>query len=79
MAEKLKVADACREAFRSQVLSLEEVNTTQRDDIKSLWAELFEAGDKYDRFEEDSSAEMTTLQAQVLDLEVRLECWLAVD
>jgi len=73
MAEKLGATEASQEAFRSQVSSLKEVHTTQQTDIKSLWAELFEAGDKYDRLLEDSSAEKNTLQAQVLDLEVRSE------
>ena len=47
-AEKLEVAEASQDVFCSQVLSLEEVNAAQQDDIKSLWVELFEAGDKYD-------------------------------
>ena len=75
MGEKLKAVEASQEAFRSQISSLKEGNTTQQSDIKSLWAELFEAGDKYDRLLEDSNAEKSTLQAQVLDLEVRFELW----
>ena len=72
-AEKLEAAEDSQDAFRSQVSSLKEVNAAQQDDIKSLWAELFEAGDKYDRLVEDSNMEKSTLQVQVLDLEVRFE------
>ena len=79
MAEKLEAVEASQEAFRSQVSSLKEVNTTQQTDIKSLWAELFEAGDKYDLLMEDSNAEKSALQAQVSDLEVRLESCPIVD
>jgi len=71
MAEKLGVAEASQDAFRSQVSSLKELNAAQQDDAKSLWAELFEAGDKYDRLMEDSNMEKSTLQVQVLDLEVQ--------
>lgn len=74
MAGKLGIAEASQEAFRSQVSSLRDVNAAQQEDIKSLWAELFEAGDKYDRLVEDSNMEKSTLQVQVLDLEVRFEC-----
>jgi len=70
-AEKLEAAEASQEAFRSQVSSLKEVNATQQDDVKSLWAELFEAGDRYDRLVEDSNAEKSALQAQVLDLKTQ--------
>lgn len=73
IAEKLEVAGASQEAFRSQIASLKEVNTTQQDDIKSVRAELSEAKDKYDRLKVDSDAEKAALEAQVLDLEVRLE------
>ena len=73
MAEKLEAAEASQDAFRSQVSSLKEVNAVQQEDTKSLWAELFEAGDKYDRLVEDSNMEKSTLQVQVLDLEVRFE------
>jgi len=60
-------------AFRSQVSSLEAINTTQQDDIKFLRAEL--AGDKerYDQHMVDSNAEKTALQIRVLDLEVCLD------
>jgi len=71
MAEKLEAAEASQDAFRSQVSSLKEVNATQQEDSKSLWAELFEAGDKYDRLVEDSNMEKSTLQVQVLDLEAQ--------
>ena len=73
IAEKLEVAGASQEAFRSQIASLKEVNTTQQDDIKSVRAELSGAKDKYDRLKVDSDAEKAALEAQVLDLEVRLE------
>jgi len=73
MAGKLDVAEASREAFRSQVLSLKEVNATQQDDIDSLRAGLSKVKDKYSKLTEDSVAERATLQVQVLDLEVRLE------
>ena len=73
IAEKLEVAGASQEAFRSQIASLKEVNTTQQDDIKFVRAELSEAKDKYGRLKVDSDAEKAALEAQVLDLEVRLE------
>ena len=73
IAEKLEVAGASQEAFRSQIASLKEVNTTQQDDIKSVRAELSEAKDKYNRLKVDSDAEKAALEVQVLDLEVRLE------
>jgi FtsZ-binding cell division protein ZapB len=73
MAGGLEVAAASREAFRSQTSSLEEVNTTQQGDIKSLRAELAEAKDRHDRFMVDSNAERAALQVRVLDLEVNLE------
>jgi len=72
VTEGLDAAEASREAFRSRVLSLKEVNTTQENDIKSLRAELAEAKEKYDRLMVDSGAEKATLQIRVLDLEVRL-------
>ena len=70
IAGKLKAAEASQEAFRSQVTSFKETNTTQQDDIKSLRAELSEARDKHDRLMVDSNEERATLKAQVLDLEV---------
>lgn len=73
IAEKLEVAGASQEAFRSQIASLKEVNTTQQDDIKFVRAELSEAKDKYNRLKVDSDTEKAALEAQVLDLEVRLE------
>jgi chromosome segregation ATPase len=72
MAGGLEAAEASQEAFRSQVLSLKEVNTTQQDNIKSLRAELVEARDKYDRLVMDSNAERAAFQIRALDLEVRL-------
>ena len=73
IAEKLEVAGASQEAFRSQIASLKEVNTNQQDDIKSVRAELSEAKDKYNRLKVDSDTEKAALEARVLDLEVRLE------
>jgi len=73
VAGKLEMAEASQEAFRSQVLSLKEVNAAQRDDIDSLRAEFSEAKDKYSRLTDDSIAERAALQVRVLDLEVRLE------
>ena len=72
---KLEVAVASQEAFRSQALSLKEINTTQQDDIKSLRAELTEAEDNYDRFMVDSNVEKASLQVQVSDLEVGARLW----
>ena len=72
MAERLESAEASREAFRSQVSSLKEVNATQQADIKTLWADLTEINGKYDRFVADSNTEKTALQTRVLDVEVRL-------
>ena len=72
VTEGLGVAEASREAFRTQVSSLKEVNATQRGDIESLREEVTEAKDKYDRLLADSNAEKAALQVKVLDLEVRL-------
>ena len=70
MAEKLEVAEASQEAFRSQVLSLKDVSTSQKDDIESLRTELSEVKDKYIRLMVDSNAEKAGLQVQVMELEV---------
>lgn len=72
-AGNLGVAEASREALHHQIASLKETNMTQHDNIRSLRAELSEAENKYNRLLEDSNAEKAALQAQVLDLEVRLE------
>lgn len=72
MAGKLMTAEASQEAFRSQVLNLKAVNTTQQDGIASLRAESSEAKTKYDRLMVDSSAQLAALQVQVADLEVSL-------
>ena len=71
-AWKLEEAVVSQEAFRSQVLSLKEVNTTQQDDIRLLRVQLEEAKDSHDRFMVDSNAERVALQIQVSDLEVSL-------
>ena len=71
MAEKLEAASASQEAFRSQISALKEVNTDQQNDIKSLREELLEAKRKYDQLLVSSNAEQASLQARVLDLEVR--------
>ncbi|KAF9641940.1 hypothetical protein BDM02DRAFT_3124979 [Thelephora ganbajun] len=68
---RLEAAAASQEAFRSQVSSLREVNTTQQDDIKSLRAELTEVKGKHDRLLVESNAERASLQVRVLDLEVQ--------
>jgi len=60
-------------AFRSQVSSLEAANTTQRDDIGSLRAELAEAKESHDRLMVNNNAEKAALQTRILDLEVRLD------
>jgi len=70
MIERLKAAAASQDTLRSQVSSLEEVNATQRDDIKSLRAELIEAKDRYDRLLTDSNGERAALRAQVFGPEV---------
>ena len=74
MAGKLEAAEATHGAFRSQVSNLKQVNTIQQDDIASLRAESSEARSKYDRLVVDSSAQVTALQTQVSDLEVRWNC-----
>jgi len=74
----LEAAEASREAFRSQVSSLKEVNTTRENDIKSLGAELAEAKENYDRLMVDSNAEKAALQIRVLDLEVRSGSYLTI-
>ena len=73
MVEGLKAAKDSREAFRFQVSSLKEVNTTQENEIKSLRAEVIEAREKHDQLMVDSNAEKAALQIWVLDLEVRLD------
>ena len=79
MAERLEVVEASQGAFRSQVSSLREVNTTQQDDIKSMRAGMTEAKEKYNRLVVDSNAEKAALHVQVLDLEVGLESYLIAD
>lgn len=73
VVEGLKAAEASQEAFRSQISSLKEVNTTQQADIKSLRAKLTEAKNKYNQLAMDSNAENVALQRQVSDLEVCLD------
>jgi len=69
--KKLKSdTEASLEAFRSQVSSLKEVNTSQENDIKSLREELIETKEKYDRPTVDSDTEMIALRNLVSDLEV---------
>lgn len=75
----MKGAEASQEAFRSQVSSLKEVNTSQQDDIKSLRDELAEAKEKYDRLVVDSNTEKAILQEQVTALEVCLDSHLITD
>jgi len=70
--ELMKELDSSK-AFRSHFSSLEALNTTQQDDIKSLRAELTKAKENHDRLTVDYNAEKTALQIRVLDLEVRLD------
>ena len=62
MAEKLEAAEASRKALLSQVSCLQEVSTTQQDDIKSLRTELVEAKDQRDRLMAGSNAETAAPQ-----------------
>lgn len=78
IAGKLEVAEIYQEASHSQVSHLKGVNVTQRNDIKSLRAELFEAKVKYDQLVADSNAQKAALRAHVSDLEVSLESRLIV-
>ncbi|KAF9642361.1 hypothetical protein BDM02DRAFT_3124627 [Thelephora ganbajun] len=71
LAVKLATAEASQEAFRSQVSSLKEVNTTQQGDIKSLQVELVEAKDAYDRLLMNSDAERAAHQIRISDHEVQ--------
>ena len=70
VTEGLEAAEASREAFRSQVSSLKDVNMTQQDDIKFLRVELSEAKEKYDQLVVGSNTEKSALQVRVSDLEV---------
>ena len=74
--ERLKAATASQEALRSRVLDLEEANTAQRDEIKSLRAELLEGGGKFNQLVVNSNTERATLQAQISNLEVCLKFYL---
>ena len=47
MEEGLEAAEASQEVFRSQVLSLKEVNMSQENDIESLWVQLFATKERY--------------------------------
>lgn len=71
MARDLEAAGASHEAFRSQVSSFKEVNTTQQSEIKSLRADLDKLEDLYDRLKRDSAAEKTDRQTQISDLEAQ--------
>jgi len=66
-------------AFRSQVSSLETINTTQQDDIKFLRAELAGARERCDQHTVDSNAEKAALQIRVFDLEVCLDSCLVIE
>lgn len=70
IAARLEAAEASQEVLRSQISSLEEVNTSQREDVNSLRAQVSEAQLKYDRLVEDSNAEKAALKVQISDLEV---------
>ena len=80
-SENLKLMKELESAkeFRSQVSSLKAVSTTQRDNIKSLQAELAGAKEKYNQHMVDSDAEKGALQVQVLDLEVRSDLRLIIE
>lgn len=69
--DKRDSAEASQEAFRSRVSSLERANTDQQDDITSLRAELLETRTQHAQLMVDSNTEVTALQVQVVDLEVR--------
>ena len=66
-------------SFRSQVSSLEEINTTRQDDIKFLRAELAGARERYDQNTADSNAEKAALQVRILNLEVCLYLCLIIE
>ena len=70
MAGKLEAAAASQEAFRTLVMTLKEDAETQLDGFRMLTQQCTETNDKYDRFVAKSATEMTSLQAQILDLEV---------
>lgn len=70
MTERLAEAAASLEAFRSQVVSLREVNSAREHQVNSLRAELIESREKYNRLLESSNAERNTLQNLVSDHEV---------
>ena len=72
MTERLAEASAALEAFRSQAISLKEVNMTQLHEIDSLRAELLKSKDKYNRLVEDSNAEKDAFRNMVSDLKVCL-------
>ena len=73
MTERLTVAAASLEAFRSQVTSLKGMNTAQQLEFNSLQAELSEFKVKYNRLVENSTAERDALQNTVSDLKVSSE------
>ena len=72
MTKSLEASAASQEAFRSQVSTLKEVNTTQLGDIKTLRAELFEARRTRDQLLVDSESERESLQTRISELEVSL-------
>lgn len=69
MEGEVKATAASQEAFRSQISTLKDVNTTQQDRIKTLQVELLEAKNKCDQL----LGERNVLENRVLDLEVCLE------
>ena len=73
MVRKLEMTEASQEMLRSQVSSLSESNTTHREDIESLRAELMEVKENYNRAVTDSEAEKSALRVKVSDLEVGLK------
>ena len=79
MIMDLEAAAASLGAFRSQVVSLEEVNVAQQQEINSLREELLESKDKHSRLVEDSKAEQDALRSTISDLEVSLGLCLIID
>ena len=79
MIMDLEAAAASLGAFRSQVVSLEEANVAQQQEINSLREELLESKDKHSRLVEDSKAEQDALRSTISDLEVSLGLCLIID
>ena len=72
MAGKLEAAASSQEAFRALVAVLKEDAEIQQDGFRILAHQCTEGNDKYDRLVEESTAEKTGFQAQILNLEVSI-------